>query len=174
MTSATTIKPSDISRKPFGLNLITPKPIATAALSTTSWKTMTRSSRIAPRPSASTPKSAKAYFSRGRAYDDKGDYDKAIKDCSAAIRIEPTSAEAYNARGWVFDKADEFDKAYSDFAEAIRLRSDYEQAYNGRGRVYFKRGEYVKAMADFNEAIRLKPDFVNGCNNEGNIFEAKP
>ena len=42
---------------------------------------------------------AEAYYNRGIAYGDKGEYDKAIEDYSKAIELNPEYAEAYNNRG---------------------------------------------------------------------------
>ena len=50
---------------------------------------------------------ASCYTNRGYAYDNKGDYDRAIADFTQAIRLDPNDAdarrgleEARQARGW--------------------------------------------------------------------------
>lgn len=45
------------------------------------------------------PKDAEAYFNRGLAYEDKGQYYKAISDYSKSIEINRKFVEAYNNRG---------------------------------------------------------------------------
>jgi tetratricopeptide (TPR) repeat protein len=42
---------------------------------------------------------ARAYVSRGDAYDDKEDYDRAIADYNQAIQLDPKDAGAYFSRG---------------------------------------------------------------------------
>ena len=49
--------------------------------------------------SGSTPSSGFAYFNRGGAYRAKSDYENAIADYDAAIRLNPKDAVAYNNRG---------------------------------------------------------------------------
>lgn len=44
----------------------------------------------------------------------KGDYDKAIADCSKAIELDPKLAEAYVYRGVVFCEKGDHDKAIAD------------------------------------------------------------
>ena len=40
--------------------------------------------------------------SRGFAYDDKGEYDRAIEDYNKAIELNPEFAEVYNSRGLAY------------------------------------------------------------------------
>ena len=40
-----------------------------------------------------------AYYNRGNAYSDKGDYDRAIADYTRAIEIEPDDSCVYYTRG---------------------------------------------------------------------------
>ena len=52
---------------------------------------------------------------------EKGDYDKAIAECSGAIRLDPNYAEAYYKRGLAYGNEGDYDKAIADYTEAIRL-----------------------------------------------------
>jgi lipoprotein NlpI len=44
------------------------------------------------------------FFNRGHAYDDKGQYDRAIADYDQAIRLKPDADEAFNNRGFTYQK----------------------------------------------------------------------
>ena len=44
-----------------------------------------------------------AYYSRGLAYYDKGDDDRAIADYNEALRLDPKYAYAYSSRGLAYD-----------------------------------------------------------------------
>jgi tetratricopeptide (TPR) repeat protein len=92
------------------------------------------------------------------AYGKKGEYDKAIKDCTQAIRLKPDYAYAFNNRGLAYRKKGETNKAIKDLSEAIRLKPDDALAYYNRGLAYEERGETNKAIKDYTEAIRLDPD----------------
>ena len=61
------------------------------------------------------------YSSRGVAYGLRGDFDKAIADFSAAIRLNPKDAQAYQNRGVAYEKKGEKAKAEEDFAQAKNL-----------------------------------------------------
>src|SRR5208337_4446750 len=47
------------------------------------------------------PDHAAAYYSRGRSYDHKGDYAKALADYKRAIRLNPDHGMAYNGLAWL-------------------------------------------------------------------------
>ena len=89
---ATTTKRSPTSPRPSGSTRKLPWRTTTGALPTSTRASTTKRLPTAPRPSGSTRKLALAYNNRGLAYNDKGDYDKAIADCTEAIRLDPKFA----------------------------------------------------------------------------------
>jgi tetratricopeptide (TPR) repeat protein len=116
---------------------------------------------------------ATVYARRGSAYDDKGDYDRAIADYDAAIRLNPTSAGIYNNRGFAHDNKGNFDRAIADFNEAIRLDPKIAMVYANRGVSYNNKGDYDRAIADFTEAIRLDPKALAPYANRGFAYDKK-
>ena len=50
------------------------------------------------------PDSSYAYYNRGITKDRKGDYNGAVQDFSAAIRLEPHNADFYHNRGFSLRK----------------------------------------------------------------------
>ena len=104
------------------------------------------------------------FNNRGVAYEDKGDYDRAIADYDQAIRLEPDYASAFNNRGVAYRLKSDYDRAIRDYDQAIRLKPDYALAFNNRGYAYRQKGEYDHAIRDYDQAIRLKPDYVDAYN----------
>ena len=99
-----------------------------------------------------------AYYSRGLAYYDKGDDDRAIAEYNEAIRLDPKFAQAYSSRGLAYDHKGDLGHADPDYNEAIRLDPKYAQAYFNRGNAYYQKGDDDRAIADYSEAIRLDPE----------------
>ena len=66
-----------------------------------------------------------AYYSRGLAYYDKGDDDRAIDEYNEAIRLDPKYAQAYFNRGNAYYQKGDDDRAIADYSEAIRLDPKY-------------------------------------------------
>jgi Flp pilus assembly protein TadD len=106
------------------------------------------------------PKYTYAYNNRGDAYDDLGEYQKAIVDYNKAIELDPKYTYAYNNRGIAYYHLGEYQKAIDDYSKAIEL-------YNNRGIAYRNLGEYQKAIDDYNKAIKLDPKYTYAYNNRG-------
>ena len=100
---------------------------------------------------------AKIYVQRGCAYEDKGDYEKAVADFNEAIRLNPKDANALCGRGRAYHDMGDHKKAVADFAEAVRVQPTLFDAYYSCGVAYSWMCDDDKAIAQFTEAIRLKP-----------------
>jgi hypothetical protein len=72
------------------------------------------------------PSDADAYFNRGCAYGEAGEYEETIADFSKAIVLRPDDADAYYARGCAYAEKGEVDKAVSDLERCIELSTDRE------------------------------------------------
>src|SRR5215468_7218949 len=64
---------------------------------------------------------ATVYARRGVAYDDKGDYDRAIADFNEAIRLDPKIAMFQANRGLSYSNKGDYERAITDYDQAIRL-----------------------------------------------------
>ncbi len=113
------------------------------------------------------------YNNRGTAYDDEGDYDRAIQDFNEAIHLNPNAERAYYGRGYAYKKKGDYDRAIQDFNEAIHLNPNFERAYYDRGNAYIDKDDYDRAIQEFDEAIRLNPNDAFAYNNRGVAYERK-
>ena len=105
------------------------------------------------------------YYISGLDFLNKGDFDRAIEDFKAALKIEPDYPVAKNKlywaycnRGNVYMKKKELDSAIADFTEAIKLDLNNYTAYNYRGMAHDMKGESEKAIADWEIVLKFKPD----------------
>jgi tetratricopeptide (TPR) repeat protein len=105
-----------------------------------------------------SPMNAQDYFKRGNEFYEKDDYDNAIADFSAAIRLDPEVAVLHNSRGMAYHFKNEYDKAIADYTAAIRLDPKFANCYYNRGCAYSVKEEYGTAITDFTKAIALHPN----------------
>jgi tetratricopeptide (TPR) repeat protein len=75
------------------------------------------------------PADVGAYYSRAGAYEELGNYEKAIEDYSEVIRLDPQDDIAYIARGCVYAKLGNYEKAIEDYDKAVSLALNFSYAY---------------------------------------------
>jgi Caspase domain/Tetratricopeptide repeat len=114
----------------------------------------------ATKPSPSddaTPTDLAGYYRRGQRYAVSGDYDKAIKDFTEVIRLNPKHAGALNDRCWVRAIIGDLGNALKDCSEALRVAPNYVDALDSRGLVNLKTGMLHQAIADYDAALQGDP-----------------
>jgi tetratricopeptide (TPR) repeat protein len=112
-----------------------------------------------------------AYYNRGLAELEIGEYDRAIADLDASIRLDPTSASTFNNRGSAWYAKGDPDRAIADFDKAIQLDPAYAFAYNNRGEVWRDKGDFNRAIADYGKAISLDPGYTAAYTNRALAYE---
>jgi tetratricopeptide (TPR) repeat protein len=113
-------------------------------------------------------------FNAGNAALGRREFDTAISDFSAAIRLKLDADVAYNNRGVCHKAKGENAQAIEDFSKAIGISPNYASAFENRGLVYVIERNFAAALADFSEAVRLDPKFDRGWNNLGWVYATAP
>src|SRR5262249_34999633 len=109
--------------------------------------------------------------------ENQGNYELALQDYEAVIRLAPGQARGYVNRGNVLSSLNDNYRALSDYERALELDQDNslgnrKLAYRGRAEAYLELGDeytsrrladkaldaYQKAFADFEEALRCDPN----------------
>ena len=128
---------------------------------------------------AADPKDAQAYQARGRIWIEMEDWERALADLDAAIRLAPADAKSHHLRALVLVQKQQLDKAIAGFSEAIRLDPGLAVAYRDRGLAWDAKRYFDKAFEDLSEAIRLDPENValvmsraKVCSTRGRHIEA--
>jgi len=89
----------------------------------------------------------------------KGNYAKAIEDCTRVIRLDQKSAVTYVIRARAYFELGDFDRAIADSTQAIKRDKENIGAYSIRGNAYGKKGDLDKAVADWKEILKINPDY---------------
>jgi len=103
---------------------------------------------------------ARAFFYRGRAWEAKTQYDRAIQDFDEAIRLDPGFPDAFNFRGVAWSGKGQFDRATADFDQAIRLDPNYAVAIYNRGLAAQNLGRSDEATQYFDQAKQVGPRLI--------------
>ena len=93
--------------------------------------------------------SALTYNNRGNIFNSRKQYDLALSDYEAALKLDSTLHTAYNNRGVIEATAGDYEKALRDFSKAISLKPDYTDAFRNRGQVKQIFNDVPGAVADW-------------------------
>ncbi|WP_298536077.1 tetratricopeptide repeat protein [uncultured Algibacter sp.] len=102
------------------------------------------------------PKNLDAYFQRGLAKNDSGDYHGAIVDYSKII-VEQPDADTYYNRGNSRYSIKDLTGAKEDYAKAYILDKNFIDALYSLACVRYDLEEYDQAISDFNKVIKAAP-----------------
>ena len=116
-----------------------------------------RRSPIMTKRSELNPRYADAYFSRGLAYTELGQYKRAIEDYNDAIRLNPGDALAHDSRGFAYAGLGQYERAIEDYNGAIRINPRYARAHARRGLAWLYLRRDAEAESDFKKAFELDP-----------------
>jgi tetratricopeptide (TPR) repeat protein len=119
-----------------------------------------------------SPNLYRGYTNLGKAYFEKGQYEKAIDMFDRVVALRPSNFEAYNNRGNALNKVGRINEAISDYDKAIALHPSDFIAYNNRGNIFNSLGRINEAISDYDKAIALHPSDFIAYNNRGNIFNS--
>lgn len=103
----------------------------------------------------------RAYNNRGDYYYRQKQYDKAVADFNAALKIYPEFARAYRNLAKVDRDRGRPAAAIESLSRAISLKPTDAESYLKRGDLYYKTKAYDKALADSEKAISLDADNFN-------------
>jgi tetratricopeptide (TPR) repeat protein len=85
----------------------------------------------------------------------KGDLDRAVRDFSEAIRIDPKYPDTYLERGQTLFKLGETERAIADYSAALARDPQHGAALRARGMAHLYLGKADLALADLSRAIEL-------------------
>ena len=101
---------------------------------------------------------------QGAKLEESGNYKKAVKKYTEAIKLKPNYGDAYYNRAIAKYLLEEFKESISDYSEAIRIRGNDSMAIYSRGVVYFEIGKHELALIDLNKSISYGHE-IGSCYN---------
>ena len=112
-----------------------------------------------------------AHYNLGIAYLEAGQYNRAVPEFEAAIKLDPDFIGAHSALCRAYLEQDELEKAGTAVATALKLDANYQpalllygtiiEAYHDRGKAHLDEKRYTEAVAAFQKAVALAADLDN-------------
>ena len=123
---------------------------------------------VVMKPSSSTPTlppsssrvtdPAEAIHAKAVEAFDKGDYERSITLCTAALELSPSLTKALKQRGYAYLSLGEFVQGGRDLSEVIKRDPRDAFAYGHRAEAYGYLGYFSRAAADLTEQVKLLPN----------------
>jgi len=107
------------------------------------------------------------YNNLGEAYDKIGNYDLAIIEFEAALRLNPNYFFALSNLGNVYGKKKEYSQAIFYTKQALQRKQDYAPGHYNLAKALHMTGNPEKAIASYRSAIKYNPYFEEAFFNLG-------
>ena len=107
------------------------------------------------------PKSAEAYYWRGRTLVNLGRLDQGEDDFKTAVKLKPDYSDAYDILGWLAAKQGRAEEGIAYLTKSIALKPDNAWAFYNRSSLLFAKGDLAGAMKDAEKACSL--GYQDGC-----------
>jgi tetratricopeptide (TPR) repeat protein len=111
-----------------------------------------------------------ALHNRGNAYRNKEQFDRAITDYDAAIKLNASSGLAFVNRGAAHQGKGAVDRAMEDYNRGIELDPSLALAFFARGTLNLMTNRFDQAVADFDKGIKLDATEPHAFNNRGTAY----
>ena len=112
------------------------------------------------------PSSIQAYTNRAFIYNEKKEYDKAIRDLTDGLKLDTNDSKNlnfYGSRAFIYKKTGKYDSALYDYSAAIRKNPGNLKPYFDRGILYTDRfGKYDLGIHDFKIFLQKFPEDIDG------------
>jgi tetratricopeptide (TPR) repeat protein len=119
------------------------------------------------------PEFARAYINRGNIFQDKGEFDRAVRDYDKAILLDSTIAAAFFNRGNAYQLLGLYDQSLRDFSKAIELDPKNDQFWLSRATTAVKIGNPDLALEDYTQTIDINPHNGYAFFQQGNIHASR-
>lgn len=104
-----------------------------------------------------SPKLHWLYSTRADILVSRKEYEKAVIDYSAAIRMLDSNETYHFKRGQAYEAMGELDRAISDYRRTVALSPNHASALGLLGVAYGHRGDYGRAVEALTKALILRP-----------------
>ncbi len=114
---------------------------------------------MAEEPST-TPATAQDHLNQAFRYEEKDDPENALRECEAALELDPDLAGAHNLRGVVLEELGRPEEAILAYRRALQLKPDFDLAKQNLAEIEadmpgLKRSRRARMLEQFSTALRV-------------------
>lgn len=117
-------------------------------------------------------KDSRPYACRGLYYKETNEQEKALKDFSKDLQIDPGDVEILQFRGNIYFNKGRDDSAYSDYNRAVKIRQDNALTFANLGAIYVRRNQNDSALYNLSKALAMDSTLFTSYANRAVVFGA--
>ena len=110
---------------------------------------------------------AQLHNNQGIVYQQRREFDKALKEFQIAIELSPDYADAFHNLGTLYEQTGDLNRAEQNYLLSIKRDSKFSPPHNGLCSVYIRRGQFEKAIEEAKKALKLDPASEDAAYNMG-------
>jgi chemotaxis protein methyltransferase CheR len=103
---------------------------------------------------AADANNADAYLLAAHLNADKGDYERALTDCTRALSINPLLPGARYILGVIYQRQGDLVRSISELKKTIYIDPDFALAHMNLGNIYKSQGKFEAACREYENALR--------------------
>lgn len=120
-----------------------------------------------------SPRTAKHYSNRGKAYRAAGKLAEAETDFTKVLELDSDNADALSERGKVRVSQKKFDEGIADLSKAMELDENQVDAQRFRAFAYVSKNDFDKAIEDYSAIIEKLPKDAEAHRRRGYAYTSK-
>lgn len=120
--------------------------------------------------SSETKNKSNSLVNKGLEYAKQKQFELAIQEYNAAIKLHPYNLSAYINRGNALYFLKKYELAIKDYDIALQINPKHTNAYFNRGNAYQITNKHQLAIDDYTKAIELDPKYDNAYISRGNSY----
>jgi tetratricopeptide (TPR) repeat protein len=116
------------------------------------------------------PRDIKTIYNRGRAYEELGEYELALKDFNRVIKIDPLNVNAHlSLTADYYDRLHDYENTIFYAEKVLKLDENNATAFTLKGKANQKLGNLQEALSAYNSAISVNKEYAEAYLSRGSL-----
>jgi superkiller protein 3 len=110
-----------------------------------------------PSPPSTAEVSVEEHFQKGNEYIQAGQFDKAVVEFEAVLKVEPERVSALTNLGVAYYNVQRLDDAIAQYQKALEVGPDDADIHSNLAAAYVQKNDLTNALAEYQKAVTINP-----------------
>lgn len=113
-----------------------------------------------PGPPATAEVTVEEHFQKGNEYIQAGQFDKAVAEFEAVLKVDPERVSALTNLGVAYYNVGRLDDAIAQYQKALQVGPDDADIHSNMAAAYVQKNDLAGALAEYQKALQIKPELA--------------